>query len=87
MDIEKVALEAIKQKVEEIFKKVVVSVESDNKSLFIRISIPDQVSVASQKFIEPVLQSNKPINGNTQGLDAEATTAMKELLGQDVQDY
>lgn len=79
MDIEKVALEAIKQKIEEIFKKVTVSTVLDGRDILIRITIPNELGQTPERMvIKP--SSEFSINGSS-NLDAEAQSAANELLG------
>lgn len=78
MDIEKVALEAIKQKIEEIFKKVQVKSSLEGREIVIRISIPNEIMQ-----IQPELRISTPLDNriNCGDLDAQAQLAADELLG------
>jgi len=83
LDIEKVALEAIKQKIEEIFKKVQIKSAIEGRDIVFRISIPNEIMQIQEN---PLRQNFTNINTNTasiasSNLDAEAEAAARELLG------
>lgn len=75
MDIEKVALEAIKQKIEDMFKKVQVHSSIEGREIVFRISIPNELMQIQEN---PLREVTGPSQGN---LDTEAQNAANELLG------
>lgn len=80
MDLEKVALEAVKIKIQEIFDKITVNTEMEGKDIVIRIKLADEImNIEEPKFYgkgipEIIREANK-------GLDKEAQAAADELLG------
>lgn len=77
MDLEQACLEAIKQKLVDTFKKVTVSAAIEGREVVFRISIPSEIMVESA-YRAPAYGVVKQ-----EGMDREATAAMKELLGED----
>lgn len=74
MDLERVALEAVKLKVQEIFNKINVTTSIEGKNILIRIELPQEI----MNEVNSIEQSNQPA---MPGLDKEAQAAANELLG------
>lgn len=88
MDLEKVALEAVKVKIQEIFDEIIVSTAMDGKDIVIRISLPfkpidlELSQETKNRIIKDVTSSYKDIAN----LDKEAQAAADELLGTNPQE-
>jgi hypothetical protein len=79
MDIEKVALEAIKQKIEEIFKKVQVNTILEGRDIVVRITLPTEImQYPKENYLVPRRDTSVATLTN---LDDEAQKAADELLG------
>lgn len=79
MDLEKVALEAVKVKIQEIFDKITVNTEMDGKDIVIRIKLADEIMNFDQYRTNTTTQL--PLNTGHKYLDKEAQSAANELLG------
>ncbi len=79
MDIERVALEAIKQKIEEIFKKVQVKSSIEGREIVFRLSIPNELMQIQENPLRASGNSRPQISNSE--LDSEAQKAQNELLG------
>lgn len=83
MDLEKVALEAVKIKIQEIFEKIYIETEMDGKIITIRIILPPEIM--NDTKIQEIIKfqtGNHPDNLKHIGnLDKEAQAAADELLG------
>lgn len=88
LDLEKVALEAVKIKIGEIFDKINVSVAMEAKDIVIRIGLPEEImNQPVTGNIDRLVTPNMGYAGgskNIQGLDKEANAAAQELLGNDL---
>lgn len=88
MDLENVALEAVKVKIQEIFNKVAVSTAIEGKDIVIRISLPDEIRRnntsydAIDKSSISAMNTFKP----SSNLDQEAQAAADDLLGNNLQE-
>lgn len=80
MDLEKVALEAVKIKIQEIFDEIIVSTAMEGRDIVIRISLPDEIMKNRPPVIMHTLLKDKPFVINSD-LDKEAQLAANELLG------
>jgi len=74
MDVERVVLEAIKQKLEDTFKKINVSTSFEGQDIVIRITIPN-IKVGPK-----VTDLTNFENTDFENLDDEALQAQKELM-------
>lgn len=84
MDLEKVALEAVKIKIQEIFDEIIVSTGMEGKDIVIRISLPDEImkNTVNAVRIKSMEESDTyNLNKLNEHLDAEAQAAANELLG------
>ncbi len=75
MDLEKVALEAVKIKIGDIFDKITVTTVMEGRDIVLRISLPSEI----MKYKETD-RTNLQFMGNS-NLDKEAQAAANELLG------
>lgn len=76
MDLEAVALQAVKIKIQEIFDTINVSTVMEGRDIVIRISLPSEIMNSSP--IETM--QRQPLN-MIPDLDTEAQAAANELLG------
>ncbi len=83
MDLEKVALEAVKVKIQEIFDGISITTNMEGKSIVIKINLPNEIG--NKIIIPPGFHSDD--RGFAQNdatkldLDREAQSAADELLG------
>ena len=80
MDLEKVALEAVKIKIQEIFDKINVVTEMEGKDIVIRIKLTDEIMNKQSPIINYPLGANK-MGSVDSDLDLKAQAAANELLG------
>lgn len=81
MDLEAVALEAVKIKIQEIFDKITVSTEMDGKDIVIRIKLADEIMNNETSSIK-IRPGEIPYSDHEmRGLDKDAQAAANELLG------
>lgn len=83
MELEQAVLEAIKQKLEDTFRRVKINVNTDGKQVNIVISLPDDIGkIESDMEVTDRLNLNA-INAfkPNRNLDKEAQAAQDELLG------
>ena len=80
MDLERVALEAVKIKIQEIFDKITVTTEMQGKDIVIRIKLPEEV-MNTKPTIPYNLKFDDGSNKQLVGLDSYAQEAANELLG------
>lgn len=81
--MEKVALEAVKVKIQEIFDEILVTAQMEGKNIVIRIALPDdimnRVSVPQTTFMGA---GTTNLGHATSGiLDKEAQDAANDILG------
>lgn len=82
MDLEKVALEAVKVKITEIFSQISVTTAMEGKNIVIRIALPEEIMNCEYKHVEINAHVSGPAdNVYTNNLDQEAQQAANELLG------
>lgn len=78
MDLEKVALEAVKVKIQEIFDGISVSTAMEGKDIVIRVSLPQEIMNRKETDMEVTDITNSQF---IPGLDKQAQAAANELLG------
>lgn len=90
IDLEKVALEAVKVKIQEIFDEILVTTAMEGKDIVIRIKLPDEImKKTTEKILVGTGRSREEANYNLEHnpeiryLDKEAQSAANELLGTD----
>lgn len=87
MNLEEVALQAVKVKIQEIFDTVQVSTFMEGKDIVIRISLPSEIMNVDNPNVGyntdgiPVVKNNPNSN-----LDSQAQSAANELLGHNPQE-
>lgn len=81
MDLERVALEAVKVKIQEIFDSISVSTVMEGKDIIIRVSLPEKIMNVTKAT--PLYDgAGTPNLGHaTVGLDQDAQAAAKDILG------
>lgn len=87
MDLEKVALEAVRVKISEIFDKISVTANMEGKSIILRINLPDEIMNVNKlldKF--PKTETATRATALNSKLDQEAQQAQDELLGTQTQE-
>lgn len=87
MDLERVALEAVKVKIQEIFDEIIVTTAMEGKDIVIRISLPQEVMNKQEPPMiwapGNILPTVHKLLDNS--LDKEAQAAANELLGNESQ--
>lgn len=82
MDLEKVALEAVKVKIGEIFDKISITAEMEGRSIVLRINLPDEImNTHPDAIIAKVFKNSFSTTVFNNDLDKEAQQAADELLG------
>lgn len=76
MDLEKVAIEAVKVKIQELFDEILVSTAMEGKDIVIRISLPSEIMNKVAADVDVSIPN--AVGGN---LDKEAQAAAADLLG------
>lgn len=80
MDLEKVAVQAVKEKIQEVFDKITVTTEMEGKDIVIRIKLGDEIMNNHPDKLAVDLMTKHAFNTDL-GLDKEAQAAANELLG------
>lgn len=81
MDLESVALEAVKVKIQEIFDKISVSTQMEGADILIRIKLSDAIANNLDLWTPENPQSTLSIFSKNKDLDSAAQAAADELLG------
>lgn len=84
MDLERVALEAVKVKIQEIFDEILVTAHMEGKSIVIKIALPDEI-MNRETSHKVHIQAREEFTKNN-NLDKEAQAAADELLGTNQQE-
>ncbi len=80
LDLEAVALEAVKVKIQEIFDEIIISTSMEGRDIVIRISLPDEIMKNKEIDKEVTDRTNLQFMPKS-NLDKEAQAAADELLG------